>query len=91
LHFAQYRRRARHDIQWTPASPSLPFITARATSDATLHKLRDALAAVLADRTLDSVRERLLLSGMDLEPLEGFSEVLTLERSAAHPGYAILR
>jgi ABC-type phosphate/phosphonate transport system substrate-binding protein len=74
-------------LGWTPSSPSLPFITAAGTSDRTLTKLRSSLAAVLADRDLDEVRERLFLDGFDLEPTGDFSGVLQLERAAAHLGY----
>jgi ABC-type phosphate/phosphonate transport system substrate-binding protein len=74
-------------LDWTPSAPSLPFITARTTSDETLGKLRSSLAAVMADRELDDARERLLLDGFDLEPAEGYSEVLRLERVAAELGY----
>jgi ABC-type phosphate/phosphonate transport system substrate-binding protein len=74
-------------LSWTPASPSLPFITAAATSDRMLQKLRSSLADVLADRDLDAARERLFLGGFDLEPTGNFYEVLQLERGAAQLGY----
>jgi ABC-type phosphate/phosphonate transport system substrate-binding protein len=74
-------------LDWTPSAPSLPFITARTTSDELLVKLRSSLAAVMADRELDDARERLLLDGFDLEPAEGYSKVLRLERVAAQLGY----
>lgn len=77
-------------LQWTPASPSLPFITASATSDSTLYAIRGAFAAVFADRALSSVREQLLLNAIDLEPPDGFTRVLTLERSATDLGYPVL-
>jgi len=72
---------------WTAASPSLPFITARSAGDATVQVLRSALAGVFADDTLAPVRERLFLTGVDLEPAEGFGEVLRLERGAIEQGY----
>ncbi len=77
-------------LGWTPSSPSLPFITAAATSDSTLQSLRSSLAAVIADRSLDSVRERLFLGGVDLKPIAGFTEVLRFERSAAELGYPVV-
>jgi ABC-type phosphate/phosphonate transport system substrate-binding protein len=77
-------------LDWTPASPSLPFITAAATSDATLQILRSSLAAVLADRRLDSVRELLFLVGADLEPDSSFTEVLRLKREAVELGYPVI-
>jgi ABC-type phosphate/phosphonate transport system substrate-binding protein len=77
-------------LDWTPASPSLPFITAAATSDATLRILRSSLAAVLADPGLDSVRELLFLEGADLQPVAGYAEVLRLERNAVELGYPVV-
>jgi ABC-type phosphate/phosphonate transport system substrate-binding protein len=77
-------------LGWTPSSPSLPLITAAATSDTTLQTLRSSLAAVLADRTLDSVRERLFLGGVDLEPDAGFTEVLKLKQNAIELGYPVV-
>ena len=78
-------------LAWTPSSPSLPFITARSTSDAMVRALRSALADVFDDDGLAPVREQLLLSGVDLAPKEGFDEVLALERGAVEEGYAIIR
>jgi ABC-type phosphate/phosphonate transport system substrate-binding protein len=74
-------------LSWTAASPSLPFITARSASDATVHALRFALADVFDDDGLAAVRERLFLSGVDLRPREGFEQVLRLEREAVEAGY----
>jgi ABC-type phosphate/phosphonate transport system substrate-binding protein len=77
-------------LDWTAASPSLPFITARSANDATVRMLRSALADVLDDDGLASVRAQLLLSGVELQPTEGFDEVLRLERRAAEMGYPTL-
>jgi ABC-type phosphate/phosphonate transport system substrate-binding protein len=77
-------------LTWTPASPSLPFITTRSAGDATVQILRSALAGVFADATLAAVRKRLFLAGVDLQPVEGFGEVLRLERRAVEQGYPII-
>jgi ABC-type phosphate/phosphonate transport system substrate-binding protein len=77
-------------LDWTPSSPSLPFITAAATSDATLQAIRFSLAAVLADRSLDTVREQLFLEGIDLHPDAGFSGVMRLQRAAIDLGYPVI-
>jgi ABC-type phosphate/phosphonate transport system substrate-binding protein len=77
-------------LSWTPASPCLPFITARSADDPTVQVLRSALAGVFEDATLAPVRERLFLSGVDLQPVEGFGEVLRLERGAVELGYPTL-
>jgi ABC-type phosphate/phosphonate transport system substrate-binding protein len=74
-------------LDWTPTAPSLPFITAAATGDTVLRKLRSCLAAVAADPALDDVRDRLFLEGFDLDPAGDFAEVLHLERKAAEVGY----
>jgi ABC-type phosphate/phosphonate transport system substrate-binding protein len=77
-------------LDWTPASPSLPFITAAATSDTTLNTLRSSLAAVLGDRALKTVRGQLFLGGVDLEPGAGFTEVLRLKQHAIALGYPVI-
>ena len=74
-------------LSWTASSPSLPFISSCSSSDATVQALRSALADVFDDDGLAVVRERLLLSGVDLRPTEGFEEVLALERGAVERGY----
>jgi ABC-type phosphate/phosphonate transport system substrate-binding protein len=74
-------------LSWTPSAPSLPFITACSASDATVQTLRSALADVFDDPGLAPLREQLLLSGVDLQPTEGFDEVLALERRAVEEGY----
>ncbi|MBS0420359.1 MAG: PhnD/SsuA/transferrin family substrate-binding protein [Proteobacteria bacterium] len=78
-------------LGWTAATPSLPYITARSTSDSTVEALRAALADVCADENLAPVRAKLLLHGVDLDPVDGFGEVLALERRAVLAGYPILR
>jgi ABC-type phosphate/phosphonate transport system substrate-binding protein len=77
-------------LGWTPASPSLPFITASTTSSATLRILRSSLTHVLADPELDSVRRRLFLDGVDVDPVAGFSEVQRLKRRAVELGYPVV-
>jgi ABC-type phosphate/phosphonate transport system substrate-binding protein len=77
-------------LGWTPSSPSPPFITAGAASDATVEVLRSALASVMADATLAATRERLFLAGFDFEPDDRFSGVLSHERQAAALGYPTL-
>jgi ABC-type phosphate/phosphonate transport system substrate-binding protein len=76
---------------WTPSSPCLPFITARSASDGTVRALHSALADVFDDARLAPAREQLLMIGVDLEPGEGFDEVLALERSAVDAGYPTIR
>lgn len=77
-------------LGWTASSPALPYITARSADQATVHALRSALADVFGDAGLAAARERLLLTGVDLQPAQGFEEVLRLERDAAEEGYPVL-
>jgi ABC-type phosphate/phosphonate transport system substrate-binding protein len=73
---------------WTPASPSLPFITAASTDEATLRVLRASFAAVLSDTgaSLSAARATLLLDGLNLQPDPELSEVRRLTRQAAALG-----
>jgi ABC-type phosphate/phosphonate transport system substrate-binding protein len=75
-------------LGWTEASPSLPLITAVGTDWETLQALRMALAETIADPTLETVRDRLLLSGFDFAPDEGFGRVRQLAARAAALRYA---
>jgi hypothetical protein len=45
---------------------------------------------VFDDDALVPVRERLFLTGVDLQPAEGFGEVLRLERGAVEQGYSTI-
>jgi ABC-type phosphate/phosphonate transport system substrate-binding protein len=77
-------------LAWTPASPSLPLITARATGADTVMSLKQCLAAVAADERLTPVRAGLFLEGFDLEPEPPFARVLQLEAAAEQLGYPTL-
>ena len=77
-------------IDWTPASPCLPFVTARFTSETTVQSLRGAIGEVFADRMLRPARELLLLADVDLTPDTTFTRVLELERIAHERRYSAL-
>ncbi len=77
-------------LDWTPASPSLPLITARSTDEPTRQAIRGALAAVAADPRCQALCASLLLQGFDFEVDESYREVLDLERQAAAMGYPVL-
>lgn len=78
-------------LDWTPASPSLPFITGRAAGDAVVEALRAALQEVMTDPSLKAVRDALLLSGITAGGGERYADVLGYERTAAALGYPELR
>lgn len=74
-------------LDWTPSSPGLPYVTARARDAATVTALRTALAEVQADPALAGVRAALLLDGIDFSVDEDYVEVRRLEREAIARGY----
>jgi ABC-type phosphate/phosphonate transport system substrate-binding protein len=74
----------------TPSSPCLPFVTSALTSEATLRALRTALSDVMADSSLSSVRQSLLLDGMVYDPDTSFERVKELERFARRHAYRVL-
>jgi len=79
-------------LGWTPASPSLPYVSARSGRDAaTTDLVYEALAAAVAAPESRGIRECLLLEGIEPPPAPGFGEVLRLERQARDLGYAELR
>jgi ABC-type phosphate/phosphonate transport system substrate-binding protein len=76
---------------WTNSSPSLPYITARSTSDTVVEKLRSALAKVIREPSLSKIRHELLLEDFEFTPVETFDRVLQIARNAADQGYPELR
>lgn len=77
-------------VDWTPASPCLPYVTSRRTSGAALDALRSALEDIFVDRTLASARELLLLDGVDLSPDTSFRRVRALELDAQQWRYPVV-
>ncbi len=74
-------------LDWTAATPSLPFITAATVGDATVASIRAALHALTLDPAFDEFRDELFLEGFDLAPVSEYSEALHLEREASRWGY----
>ncbi len=74
----------------TASSPSLPFVTARATDDATIAALHGALAGAMSDPDLAASREILLLAGVTAADASAYSVVLDYEETARRLGYAEL-
>lgn len=78
-------------IAVTRPSPTLPFVTARATPMETVAALRSALAEVVSDPRLAEARAALFLS--DIVPSGGhrYAALLALARDAGARGYPELR
>jgi len=74
-------------LDWTPSSPGLPYVTARAGDASIVPALRAALAEVQADPALVQVRDALLITGIDFTVDEDYVEVRQLERGALERGY----
>jgi ABC-type phosphate/phosphonate transport system substrate-binding protein len=78
-------------LGWTPATPSLPLVTSATNDDGIVRALRAALGALEAQSVMSELRETLYLDGFELQPAEGFKQVLELERAARDAGYPELR
>lgn len=73
------------------ASPTLPFVTARATSIETVAALRVALAEVIADPALAEVRGALFLTDILPGGIERYASVRAFEIDAIKAGYPVLQ
>ena len=71
----------------SPSAPGLPYITAAATTDEELARLREGLFAALDDPDLAETRAALRLAGAELLPLEDYDRILDLESEAERLGY----
>jgi ABC-type phosphate/phosphonate transport system substrate-binding protein len=74
----------------TASSPTLPFVTARESGAATIHALRDALAAAIADPALAASRETLFLTGMAPADAADYAILIDYEDRAANLSYPLL-
>jgi len=74
-------------LDWTPSSPGLPYVTARASDPGTLAALRGALTDVQTDPALAPMRAALLQNGIDFAVDEDYTEVRRLEADALARGY----
>ena len=74
-------------IAQSAPSPALPFVTARSTTEGTIHALRQALVGALADPALEGAREQLFLSGVVLSGEENYRVIFDYETRARELGY----
>ena len=75
----------------SPASPSLPFVTAAGTDAETVTALQSALDHVAADPDLAAVRETLFLAGIVPAEPDALTPISMLEAEAVRAGYFTLR
>lgn len=78
-------------ISVTRSSPTLPFVTARATPMETVAALRAILSNVVRDPQLAAARAALFLSNIVPSGRHRYAALLGLARSAAARGYSELR
>lgn len=71
----------------TEKAPAPPFVTARGTSPENMKRLRMALFNAMADATLASAREALLLDGVELLHPSAYNELWLFEDIAKQHGY----
>jgi ABC-type phosphate/phosphonate transport system substrate-binding protein len=74
----------------TASSPSLPFVTAYSTDEATVATLREALAEAMCDPALAASREALFLAGIVAADASAYVQILDYEAAARRLGYAEL-
>lgn len=78
-------------VAQSPASPTLPFVTGRASDARTVDALKSALAGVLADPAFADARATLFLAGATEATDDRFTPLLQLQRDASAAGYPDLR
>jgi len=74
----------------TPSAPGLPYVTAAATSDDDIERLRQGLAAACADPNLAEVRTLLLIDGVEILSERTYDRILDMENEAADHGVTAL-
>lgn len=78
-------------LDWSPRSPSLPFITSFATDERSVAALVGVLEELRSDGSLTGVRQALLLEGAERYREDGYADVLRLERYATELNYRRLQ
>jgi ABC-type phosphate/phosphonate transport system substrate-binding protein len=78
-------------LEHTGMTPSLPFVTARGTDQATAALMRAAIIEAAADPALAESREALFLAGAIAAEPDDYAVVIDNERRARELGYGELR
>lgn len=71
----------------TASAPAHPYITAGATDDEVLRRMRSALTAAMADPDTQACRDALLIEGLEELPLSAYDRMLKMECEAVAAGY----
>lgn len=78
-------------LQFGPATPGLPYVTAAARSEDEVLRLREALYEALAAPDLAEARNALLLQGASVLPEDAYGVLLEMRDGAHALGYTELR
>ena len=71
----------------SPAVPSLPYVTALIRNDDTVARLRAGLKSAIADASLTTVRDDLLIVDFAILEVEDYAPIDLMESRAAEQGY----
>ena len=77
-------------IARSASAPALPFVTRRDIAPADLEKLRAGLRAAIADPALAEPRAAMLLSGIEIVPLQAYDRLLEMEQEADRAGSLVV-
>jgi ABC-type phosphate/phosphonate transport system substrate-binding protein len=77
-------------IARSASAPALPYVTHRDIASSDLEKLRAGLHAAMADPALAGPRGAMLLSGLEIIPLQAYDRMLEMEREADRAGSLVV-
>jgi ABC-type phosphate/phosphonate transport system substrate-binding protein len=77
-------------IARSASAPALPYVTRRDIAPADLEKLRAGLRAAMADPALAETRAAMMLSGVEIVPLQAYDRLLEMEREADRAGSLVI-
>jgi ABC-type phosphate/phosphonate transport system substrate-binding protein len=72
------------------SAPALPYVTRRDIAPTDLDKLRAGLHAAMADPALAEARAAMLLSGIEIVPLQAYDRLLEMEQEADRAGSMVV-
>lgn len=74
-------------LAWSDAAPALPYVTAASQPDETVRRLRDGLAAAIADPDGTAARTALFLDGIEILDRAAYDRIDAMEAAAIAQGY----
>lgn len=74
-------------LGWSARTPGLPLVTARATTDGEIGRMRRALHAAFSDERIATDLDTLMIGGIERLDARRYATILTAERRACAAGY----